>query len=211
MNALEAIARLRKLRIPVFETSEAAAVLGLSTSATTKALSRLADAGIISSIRHGVWWLDGPIDPFRLCGYLTAPMPCYLSLQTALHLRGMIEQIPESHFAVSLARTQDLVTTVGTFSIHHIDPALFGGFDESSEGVWLATSEKALFDVAYLSGGRSRMFTNLPELELPDRFRWAELRRWIDKTPSAQRRTLVVRWLERLLAKKGRATNLPRW
>ena len=40
---------------------------------------------------------------------------------------------------------------------------LYGGFEETAAGVKLASVEKALFDLAYLSGGRSRLFTSLPE------------------------------------------------
>jgi hypothetical protein len=88
----------------------------------------------------------------------------------------MIEQIPEILHAVSLARTQTIATSVATYSIHHIAPELFGGFEQTREGVRLATPEKALFDLAYLSGGRSRLFTSVPELELPRGFRSQELR-----------------------------------
>jgi predicted transcriptional regulator of viral defense system len=177
MNAADAFARLRRLGVPVIETADAAAALGQSTYAASKTLSRLAAHGLVTPVRHGTWWVDAQVDPYRLAEYLTAPLPSYLSLQTALHLRGMIEQIPEVHYAVSLARSQRIVTSAGTFSIHHIAPELFGGFEHTKEGIALATPEKALFDMAYLAGGASRLFTTVPELELPRGFRWAEVRR----------------------------------
>ncbi len=160
---------------------------------------------------HGVWWLDGQVDPYRLAEHLTAPFPAYLSLQTALHLHGMIEQIPAVFFAVSLARTQKIVTTVGTYSVHHVAAELFGGFAETSEGVKVATAEKALFDLAYLSGSRSRFFTNVTELELPRDFRWHELRHWLDRIPTTKRKTFVTRRLGRLLASTSTSVRLPRW
>ena len=210
MNAREAFARLRRLGVPVIETSDAAAALDQSTFAASKTLSRLAESELVTQIRHGVWWIDSKIDPYRLAGHLTAPLPSYLSLQTALHLRGMIEQIPEIFYVVSLARTQKIVTRAGTFSVHHVAAELFGGFDQTPEGVRLATAEKGLFDLAYISGGRSRLFATVPELELPRRFRWQELKRWVDRIPSAQRRVLVTRRLERFFASANLST-LPRW
>ena len=204
MNATVALARLRALGVPVVRTSDAAAALRLSTFAASQTLTRLAAAQLVRSVRHGVWWLDGEIDPYHLPEQLTAPMPSYLSLQTALHIHGLIEQIPSVYYAASLARTQRIVTSVGTFSIHHVAPEVFGGFVETKEGVLLATPEKALFDVAYLSGGRSRLFTSLPELELPRRFRRAELRRWVERIPSMRGRTLTTRKLEQLLACAGK-------
>lgn len=199
MNAREAFARLRRLGVPALDTADAAAVLGQSTAAASITLKRLVDAGLVVSVRHGTWWVDGPVDPYRVPEYLTAPLGSYLSLQTALHLRGLVEQIPETLYVVSLARTQRVKTRAGLFSIHHVAPEVFGGFEETAAGVKLATAEKALFDFAYLSGGRSRLFTALPELEIPRGFRHGELRRWLARIPSERSRTLTKRKLEHFL------------
>jgi len=211
MNARDAFARLRRLGVPVFETADAAAALGQSTFAASKTLSRLGASGLITPVRKGMWWIDSSLDPYRLAAHLTAPLPSYISLQTALHLRGMIEQIPTIVYVVSLARTESIVTTAGTFSVHHLAPQLFGGFDETKEGVRMATAEKALFDVAYLSGGRSRLFASLPELEIPRAFRWKELARWRDRIPSQRRRVLVTRRLALFLSNADVAPRLPQW
>ncbi|HEX5660158.1 MAG TPA: hypothetical protein VFX59_23350 [Polyangiales bacterium] len=175
-------------------------MLRLSTAAASQTLSRLARAGLIRSVRHGTWWLEDALDPLRLPEYLTAPLPSYVSLQTALHRRGLIEQIPEVVYAVSLARTQRIKTSAATVSVHHVTPEVFGGYEEAELGTKLATAEKALFDFAYLSSGRSRLFTSLPELELPRSFRRRELSRWVAKIPSERGRTLTERKLHALLA-----------
>jgi predicted transcriptional regulator of viral defense system len=200
MNSRDAYAALRKLGVPVIETADAAAALHQSTPAATKTLSRLAQAGLLTSVRHGQWWVDGAVDPYRLPEYLTAPLGSYISLHTALHLRGLVEQIPQVFYAVSLARTQRIATRVGTFSIHHVAPEVFGGYEELKTGVKLATAEKALFDFAYLSAGRSRIFTALPELSLPRGFRRAELKRWVAKIGAERSRTITQRKLEVFLA-----------
>jgi hypothetical protein len=122
MNARDALAALRKLGVPAIDTADAAAAFGLSTAAASQTLTRLAQAGLILSVRHGTWWLEDTLDLLRLPEYLTAPLPSYVSLQTALHRRGLIEQIPEVVYAVSLARTQRVNTKVGSFSIHHVAP-----------------------------------------------------------------------------------------
>jgi predicted transcriptional regulator of viral defense system len=201
MNASQALASLRRLGIPAIETADAATALCQSTFAASKTLSRLAESGLVTRVRHGTWWIDGEVDRYRLPEYLTAPLPSYLSLQTALHVRGVIEQIPDVFYSVSLARTQNVSTSVAQYSIHHIAPKLFGGFEQTRDDVKLATAEKALFDLAYLSGNRSRLFTGVTELELPRAFRWQELRSWVERVPSAQRRTLVTRRLARFLAR----------
>jgi predicted transcriptional regulator of viral defense system len=200
MNAREAFARLRRLGVPVVATADAAAALEQSPAAASRTLIRLAESGLVTPVRHGTWWVDGDVDSLLLPEYLTAPLPSYVSLLTALHRRGMVEQIPEVVYAVSLARTQRIATRLGPFSIHHVAPEVFGGFEETGRGVKLATAEKALFDVAYLSAGRSRLFTSLPELELPRGFRERELARWLCRIPSARSRTLTERKLATFLA-----------
>jgi predicted transcriptional regulator of viral defense system len=203
MNPTDALATLRRLGVPALDTADAAAALGLTTAAASQTLTRLARAGLVLSVRHGTWWLEEVLDPLRLPEYLTAPLPAYVSLQTALHRHGLIEQIPEVLYAVSLAKTQKVKTKVGTFSVHHMAPEVFGGSEETERGAKVATAEKALFDFAYLSSGRSRLFTSLPELELPRGFKRKELSRWVAKIPSVRSRTLTSQKLDELLGKAG--------
>jgi hypothetical protein len=79
---------------------------------------------------------------------------------------------------------------------------VFGGFEMTDKGIKLATAEKALFDFAHLSAGRSRLFTTLLDLELRRRFRKSELRHWLERIPSARSRTLTE---SRLAAFLGQA------
>jgi len=201
MNASEALARLVRLGVPVLHTADAAVALDQSQGAAHKTLSRLADAGLVARVRHGAWWIGEDVDLDRLPEYLTTPYPSYVSLQTALHRRGLIEQIPGILYAVTLARTQHIATSAGTLSLHHIAPELFGGFESTTGGMKMATAEKALFDLAYLSGGRSRSFEAVPELEIPSKFRWSELTRWVSRIPSARRRAQTKGRLERFLTR----------
>jgi predicted transcriptional regulator of viral defense system len=200
VNAIEAFARLQRLGVAVVDTADVAALLAQSCAAANQTLSRLAEAQLITRIRHGTWWIRGDVDSLRLPEYLTAPYPSYVSLHTALHVHGMIEQIPEVVYAVSLGRTEVIATKASSFSMHHVAPEVFCGFEESAQGTKLATPEKALFDVAYLSGGRSRRFTSLPELVLPRKFRKSLLVQWLDKIPSKRSRTLTESKLQEFLA-----------
>jgi predicted transcriptional regulator of viral defense system len=202
VNATEAFARLSRLGVPALRTADAAAALGLSVSAASVTLSRLAMAGLLRRVRSGTWWIGDGLDPLRLPEFLTAPLPSYVSVLSALSIHGLIEQLPQITYAVTLARSQRITTSVGVVSLHHIDPGLFGGFVTLESGVKVATPEKALFDLAYLSGGRSRRFTSLPELYLPSDFRHRELKRWVNRIDSARARTMTSlrldRWLLRL-------------
>ncbi|MFL5434124.1 MAG: type IV toxin-antitoxin system AbiEi family antitoxin domain-containing protein, partial [Myxococcales bacterium] len=114
MNASEALGRLKSLRVPAATTADAAAVLGLSGTATTHMLRRLTRSGLVTPVRRGVWALAERPDRLVLAEYVTAPYPAYLSLQTALYQHGMIEQIPSMTYVVSLARSGRVDTTLGT-------------------------------------------------------------------------------------------------
>jgi predicted transcriptional regulator of viral defense system len=125
----------------------------------------------------------------------------HVSLQTALYQHGMIEQIPAMTFLVSLARSGRVATTLGVYSVHHVQPAFFDGFGSDPEtGVQRATPEKALIDYLYLSPTRGRLFASLPELELPSGFKRSAARAWVKRIPSASRRTMVARKLGALLS-----------
>jgi len=66
----------------------------------------------------------------------------------------MIEQIPRSTFVASLDRTKRVDTPIGAFSMHHIAPELFTGFEGTPDTGYLATPEKALFDTVYIRAPR---------------------------------------------------------
>ena len=196
MNASEALSRLQDLRAPVVTTADGATLFGVSVDAANKTLKRLAKVGLILPLRHGLWGVGKTIDPLLLPDYVTAPYPSYVSLQSALYLHGLISQIPQVTYVVSLDRTQRIRTSVGTLSIHRVAPSFFGGFELRESGVKLATPEKALLDVFYLSSARSRLFATLPELELPPSFRFKEARSWLARIPSKRLRTVVAARLE---------------
>jgi len=201
VNAREALGRLQGLRVPAATTADAAAVLGISVEAASHTLRRLAASGLVTRVRKGLWALGGSPDPFLLAEHVTAPYPSYLSLQTALFRRGMIEQIPNLIYVVSLGRGGRVKTGFATLSVHHVQPEMFGGFETVADsGIKLALPEKALVDFLYLSPTRSRLFAALPELELPPSFRRRVARAWVRRIPSERLRTLVGKKLEELFA-----------
>lgn len=194
MRPTDAYADLVRLNRPVVETGEAATRLGLSVPAASKQLRSLERSGIVRRLRRGLWLLRLEIEPFALPAYLTAPYPAYVSLWSALARHAMIEQVPRLVYVASLARTQQVRTSMGDFSIHHLAPELFGGYVQIDGGGHLATPEKALFDTIYLltpRGGQAR----LPELELPDGFDEGELDEWTRRIHRPRLRTMVSRGL----------------
>jgi predicted transcriptional regulator of viral defense system len=204
MRAIDAYADLRRFRKPVLTTEDAALRLRVSASVASRILGRLAKNGLILALRHGLWALDPEIDPLLLPEYLTAPLPAYVSLYTALHRHGMIEQIPQVVYAVSPASTRRIATSIATFSVHRVVPGFFAGYvTDPRTHVKMATPEKALLDVLYLGATRSRLFARLPELELPPGFDVRGCRKWVGRIPAPYRRTMVSRRLDGILGARS--------
>jgi hypothetical protein len=208
MRAIDAYADLRRFDKPVVTTGDVAVRLRTTVSAASRILSRLASSGLVKPLKRGLWSLRVDIDPLELPEHLMAPYPAYISLQTALYHHGMISQIPQVVYAASLGRTRRIKTSIATYSIHQLTPEFFGGYrTDPGQTVQMATPEKALLDVMYLSAARSRLFARLPELELPRGFSLRECRRWIAKIPAAYRRKMVADRLDAVMAPKQRGKN----
>lgn len=204
MKPTDAYADLLRLNRPVVETREAATRLGLSVPAASQQLRSLERSGIVRRLRRGLWLLQLDIEPFALPAYLTVPFPAYVSLWSALARHAMIEQVPRQVYVASLARTQQIPTSMGDFSIHHLAPELFGGYVQLDGGGHLASPEKALFDTIYLltpRGGEVR----LPELELPEDFDERRLDAWTQRIQRSRLRTMVSRRLTAALRQATRS------
>lgn len=199
MKIIDALYSIKQLNHKIIQTKDVATYLGISTTYASKLLARLADAGHLIHLSRSLWAIADHIDPLMLPEYLTAPFPCYISLQTALYYHDMISQIPDVIYAVSLARTRRYQTPLATLSIHHVQPYFF--FDFAVENaIKMAIPEKALIDILYLSPAKSQLFKSLPEISLPKKFKIKKAQEIIEKIESVQRRNSVKKKFEALLA-----------
>jgi len=206
MRLVDVHARLLKMGVPVFQTSDAAAYLSIGNSHASKLMARLAASGHVARLARGRWGFRDQINPFALPEYLTAPYPSYVSLQSALYHHGMISQIPAVLYAVSIARTKNYANPMGTVSVHHVDPSFFFGYQPAGKGPGkIATPEKALIDFLYLSPARTRLFQALPELDLPKRFKVNAARSIIRRIRPVRRRNHVSRLFEEIQKAGARA------
>jgi len=207
MKATDAFGDLLQLGRPIIETREAAVRLGVSVSRAGHLLHALEESGLVRHLSRGLWALNPDINPFSVPPYLTAPFPAYISFWSALARHEMIEQLPRQIFVASLDRTRKVATRVGTYSIHHLAPEVFGGFDGTEDAGYLATPEKALFDTVYLGAPRGGQ-VSLPELELPAGFQEDKLDEWTRRIARPRLRTLVSRRLASALDQAaGRPTR----
>ena len=200
MKSTDALAQLTRFGKRTVTTSESAVLWNTSLPTTTKALSRLATAGLLQEVCRGVWSI-GTTKPdlVDVVPVLTRPYPSYVSTYSALFKHGMIDQIPRSLHVVSLGRSKRVATAFGVVVVHHLQPELFGGsYGGTSARVGIASPEKALFDTVVVLSSRGATVT-LPEIELPETFDNSEVQRWSAKIPSKRVRTIANRTLTRIL------------
>ena len=196
---------IKKLGRPVFTTHEMIAISGKSASTIVQSLNRLANQGLIIKIYQGVWAEPGPktLSPFEVIPHLFPRQRVYVSFISALHLHGILEQIPQVITLASTAHTNTIRTKAGTFSIHQIDPAIFDGFDwYKGEGSFLiAEPEKALIDSLYLSSRKKKQFGHFPELHFPAEFSCTKAVKWVKRIPEVKIRMYILKKLEGLKRK----------
>jgi predicted transcriptional regulator of viral defense system len=192
MKLIDAYQKIKALNVTVFQTRDIAAYFNIDISHASKLLVRLALSSLVIRLARGRWGLPEYIDTLQLPELLTTPYPSYISLQTALYYHGMISQVPNVIYSVSLAKTQRIHTPLATISIHHIQPDFFCGYHTNDKDIKIATPEKAIIDFLYLSPTKTRLFASLPELEWPDKFDIKVANKYIDLIPSQRRKTLVT-------------------
>jgi predicted transcriptional regulator of viral defense system len=201
------LAFYQKLGGPTRITTRAAAQLaGVSIPAASMALRRLAAEGFSTPLKRGNWLVGASSSkPGALVTAAADPYVAYLSGWSALRLHGRIQQLPQTHFAVTLGRPGEMEMAGARIALHRMKPELFGGYvyDPQVEG-FVASPEKALFDLAYLTAmNRSHVSGNLPETDLKG-LRWKEVRTWVRRIASPRVRAAVERALRSIREQHAR-------
>lgn len=203
MANIPILSAIKKIKRSIFTTREAASCSGGSLSNTTQSLNRLVKEGAAIKIARGIWGLDmggARISQYSIIPYLFPRSRAYVSFTSALHLYGMIEQIPQSVTLASTEHTKTLRTKLGAFYIHRISASFFKGFGwYKGEGNFLiAEPEKALIDCLYLSARKKKQFGYFPELNFPKNFSFRKARGWAMAIPDKRLRASVLIKLEAL-------------
>ena len=194
------LAVIRQLKKPVFTTFELVSASGKSSSAVTQGLNYLVKTGILVKIYRGVWAEanNREISLYTAMPYLFSRQRAYVSFISALHLYGIVEQIPQMVTVASLAHTKTMRTSLGTVAVHRITPVLFCGFSwYKGDGSFLiAEPEKALVDSVYLSVCKKRQFGHFPELRFPRGFNFKKAHSWAANIPNIRARTAVYKRID---------------
>lgn len=191
----------------VLSTRDIAALTGLSLSQVSQMLGRLEKKNILTRVMRGVWALTGDkrFSPMSIIPYLNNGQQNYLSFASALHLHGMLSQIPQIITVATLSHGRRVDTPAGSFLIHRIEPGFFAGFNWHESGNFLvATPEKALVDSFYIASRRGRRYANFPEFDFPKGFSKRKAREWVELIKNPQIKTSIRGKLEALFRQGGR-------
>ncbi len=164
----------------IFTARELSAVSGRSASVVSQGLAFLQKQGLAVKVAHGVWASGSSMpSPYAVIPYLFPRQRVYVSFTSALHLHGIIEQIPQVITLASVAHTREINTNAGNYLAHHLAPSFFTGFNWHEKGGFLiAEPEKALVDCLYVSAFRNRQFSHFPELIFPAAFSFKRAVAW---------------------------------
>ncbi len=184
-------------------TGELSALSGRSISATVQALNHLAEEGLVVKIRRGIWAEAGneKLSPYGVVPFLFPRHRAYVSFISALHVHGIIEQIPQLITLASTQHTRVFRTTMGIYHLHRISPSFFDGFGwyKGTGSFLIADPEKALVDCLYLSARRGKRFGQFPELHFPRSFHFMKAREWMERIPDFRIKIHVGKRLDALL------------
>lgn len=141
----------KKMEKNIFSKEEAQ-VVAFETPPTTLKLQlhQWVKAGDLIRVKRGLYaFSDSRLDKGEVARRLYSP--CYISLEYALNLYGLIPDVPFSITLVTPKITRKFNTPYGQFVYHKIKSQAFFGYDPKT---LIAEKEKTLLDYLYLNRQR---------------------------------------------------------
>lgn len=173
------------LRHAVFTTRQYAALCDRRVDVAARQLARLGRQGVLVRIARGVWGQPGHLRfaPSAAVPLLLGNEQGYLSFLSAMHMHGLIGQIPASIQVATTGRARRLATPLCRYEFLHIQPSMMLegiGASATVPPYNIATAAKALLDTLYIATRKGRRFTSLPEVDM-SAVDEAQLRRLLDR------------------------------
>jgi len=201
--------QIKKLKRPIFTTFELSRISGISASAVSQQLARLVRRKLLVKLCRGIWADSARDDlsPYSLVPFLFVRGRAYVSFVSALHLYGIIEQVPQVITLAVTDHTKIIRTALGVFECHQINPEFFSGFNwYNDEGSYLiAEPEKALVDCLYLASHKTNRFGAFPELHFSRSFSFKKAESWLSWIKNQAVRRNMKDALELLRMRRRRA------
>jgi len=145
----------RRLTIPIFFDYQIEKIFSDEPrSQINVQLSRMVKRGDLIRLKRGIFvFTDTQLDEMILANMLYSPS--YVSLESALHVSGVIPDIAMNVTSISLTNSKKIVTKKGVFLYSKINKDLYFGFKKVKSAVSelyynIAFPEKALLDYIYI-------------------------------------------------------------
>ena len=187
------------LRHPVFTTRHYALLCDTRIDVASRQLARLSHRDRLVRVTRGVWSQpDHPrFTPYAVVPRLLGNEQGYVSFLAALHLHGLISQIPGSIQVATTGHTRCLEAPFARYEFLRIQPSMMLegiGASDTDPAYFVATAAKALLDTLYVATRKGRRFASLPEVDI-DEAQARQLRRLLDRQVRAVpiRRAIEVR------------------
>ncbi len=139
----------------------------MTLSAASRLLTRIAPQNEVIRVTRGIWTFakENEVHPFSITPYLLGNEHGYISLLTALHIHGVLSQIPTRTQVVTTAHSRVVKIKLGVFEFFQMKPEMMLDgvvWSDTKLPFRIATPEKALLDVFYLSTRKGKRFASLP-------------------------------------------------
>ncbi len=142
--------QLKEINKLYFTTRDLQAIGGYNPNTLYVVLNRLVKEGKLIRLTSGIYILPeryGEIERIANSIYF----PSYLSFESALAKYGIISQIPYTLMFATPLKTRTILLDNYRVEYRSIKEELFFGYTTNPDGLLIATPEKALFDMIYLS------------------------------------------------------------
>jgi predicted transcriptional regulator of viral defense system len=132
----------------IYHFSEMQRLSGLSSPALRRAAQRLREKKILFQLGKGLFANSFVLPSLEELPSFLYP-PCYISLESALFMHGIMDQTPHVLTCVTTNKTKTFATDLGEIQYLHVKKGLFFGY-EITDQIPLASPEKAALDYVYI-------------------------------------------------------------
>lgn len=147
-NRLKIIDLLRERKLVLVDTSMLRELSGLENRQSLASfIKSLEKHNILERAEKGKYLVKANLgDDFQIANLLY--QPSYISLESALNLRGILSQFPVEIMSVTTKRKKEKSISNKLFTYYHISPKYYWGYEKVGRAL-VALPEKALLDSIY--------------------------------------------------------------
>lgn len=161
MNLLDYLRQSGKL---YFTVNDLVRITGYRPASIYVLLNRLVKQEKLVRLANNCYILPEKINNLALIANQLY-FPSYLSCETVLAQHGVLSQQPYSLIFMTTRKTRTITLGNRRCIYHMLKAELFSDYIIQDSGLWVATPEKALFDLIYLNS-RGRMYTDFSQFDL---------------------------------------------